>query len=150
MLKDEGSLFVGVTLYTCRICADTELRLFLLEPAVGIMAVAAVHCAFEHPVAEGFTELRFCFVVTGHAKLRFIRTKHRPCRLGWSLLSYFADQGGGTRSKSGRLGSVSSVALVAADVISPVVPSTKIIMVLLSSMACKAGLGGSFSIHSFE
>ena len=76
MLKDERSLLVGVALDTSRVGADCQLRLFLLESAVWIVAIAALHRAFEHLVMKWFAELRFRFVVARHAKLRLIRGKH--------------------------------------------------------------------------
>ena len=60
----ERTLFVRVTLYACRVRAKGQLGLFLLESAVRIMAVAALHRAFQHFVMEGFAELCFGLVMT--------------------------------------------------------------------------------------
>ena len=72
----ERSLLVGVALDTSRISANCQLGLFLFEPAVRIVAIAALHRAFEHPVVKWFTELSLRFVVAGHAELRLICGQH--------------------------------------------------------------------------
>ena len=91
VFKNERALLVGVALDTRRICANPELRLFLFEAAMRIVAVTAVHRAFEDFMSEGFAELRFCFVMTGHAELRFVGIKHRSCCLTGLLHGYITD-----------------------------------------------------------
>lgn len=52
MLVDKRSLLVSVTLNTCRIRTCREARLLQLEPAVRIVAIAALHRAFEDLVMK--------------------------------------------------------------------------------------------------
>ena len=83
MFENEWSLFVGVTFHTCLIGAYCHLCLLLVEPAVRIVAIAAVHRALKHFVTERLRELSLNLSVAGHAELRFAVLKHRPiCLVG--------------------------------------------------------------------
>ena len=57
VLKDERPLLVGVALDAGRVDADGQLGLLLVESSVRIMAIAALHCSFEHFVMERLAEL---------------------------------------------------------------------------------------------
>jgi hypothetical protein len=57
MFEDERPLLVGVTLYARRIGTDSEFCLLLLETAVRIMAIAALHRPLEDLVMERLAEL---------------------------------------------------------------------------------------------
>ena len=70
MLVNERALFVSVTLDARGISASREPRLFQLKAAVWVVAVAALHRAFEHFVMERQVELVLGFAVTTQAKLR--------------------------------------------------------------------------------
>ena len=72
MLEHEWALFVRVALDASSIGSCCESCLLLLEASVWVMAVAALHSAFEHPVMERPVKLRLGFVVTGHAELSFV------------------------------------------------------------------------------
>ena len=70
MLVNKRTLFVGVTLDARGIGAGCESRLFQLESAVWVMAIAASHRAFEHFVMGRQGELVFDLIVTVQAKPR--------------------------------------------------------------------------------
>ena len=57
MLVNKRTLFVSVTLDTRGIGARRQSRLFQLESAVWVVAIAASHRAFEHFVMERQVEL---------------------------------------------------------------------------------------------
>ena len=69
MLVNERALFVSVTLDARGISASREPRLFQLKAAVWVVAVAALHRAFEHFVMERQVELVLGFAVTTEAEL---------------------------------------------------------------------------------
>ena len=69
VLVNKRTLFVRMTLDAGRVRARREARLFELEAAVWIVAVAAFHRAFEHLVMEGQTKLVLRFGVTTQTKL---------------------------------------------------------------------------------
>ena len=98
----ERSLLVGVALDTSRISANCQLGLFLFEPAVRIVAIAALHRAFENFMVKGLAELSFRFVVAGHAKLRLVCGKHSFRRLAWVLCGCVADDRHRTRPEVAR------------------------------------------------
>ena len=71
MFEREWSLLVCVTLDARRVSADRQPRLLQLETAVWIVAIAALHRAFEHLVVERQVELVLRFAMTTETKLRF-------------------------------------------------------------------------------
>ena len=70
MLVNKRSLLVYVTLDTSRVRARRESGLLEFETAVRIVAVAALHRAFQNLVMERQVELMFGFAMTTDAKLR--------------------------------------------------------------------------------
>ena len=91
VLKDEWPLLVCVATDTGSIGAHGKPRLFRLETAVRVMAVAAGHCAFQNTVAERFAELRFHLGMTPDTQLGLIRAEHAFCRLARFLASDISD-----------------------------------------------------------
>ena len=73
MFERERSLLVCVTLDTSSIGSRRESRLFEFKPAVRIVAIAALHRAFQHLVMERQIELVLRFAMTTETKLRFAR-----------------------------------------------------------------------------
>ena len=71
MLVNERSLLVRVTLDTCSIGAGSESGLFEFKTAMRVMAIAALHRAFEHFVMKRQHELMFCFTMAAQTELRF-------------------------------------------------------------------------------
>ena len=71
MFVNKRSLLVCVALDTSRVGAGRESRLFKFKTAMRIVAIAALHRAFQHLVMEGQVELVLSFSVTTEAKLRF-------------------------------------------------------------------------------
>jgi len=68
---NKRSLLVRMTLDTCGVGARRESRLLQLETAVRIVAVAALHRAFQHLVMKRQIELVLCLAMTTETKLRF-------------------------------------------------------------------------------
>jgi len=135
MFENERASLIAVALDARCVGTDRELRLFLLEASMRIVTIAAVHRSFKDLVMKWLAELRLCFGVTRHAKLRFVRTEHRACSLSGFLVSHIRREGYRARTKIGRLRSVCAVAFRAAYVITPVFTSTKVVVILFSRMA---------------
>ena len=70
MFVNKRPLLIGVTLDARRIEAGRQPGLLEFETAMRIVAVAALHRAFQHFVMEGQVELVLHLVVTTEAKLR--------------------------------------------------------------------------------
>src|SRR6185437_7400717 len=70
VLVSERPLLVGVTFYARRVCAGRQPCLLEFEAAMRIVAIAALHRAFEHLVMKPFVEVGLNFVVTTYAELR--------------------------------------------------------------------------------
>jgi hypothetical protein len=71
MLVNKRTLLVYVTLKASRIYARGKPRLFQFKTAVRIVAIAALHGAFQHLVMEGQLKLVLRFTVTAQTELRF-------------------------------------------------------------------------------
>jgi len=70
MFVSKWTLLIGMALYASCISARSEPRLLQLKTTVWIVAVAALHGAFEHLVVERHVELRLHFAVATETKLR--------------------------------------------------------------------------------
>ena len=66
---NERTLLVGVTLNAGRVGTDSETRLLEFKPAMRVVTVAALHCAFQHFVVERQIELVFRLTMTTETKL---------------------------------------------------------------------------------
>ena len=83
MLVNKRPLLVCVTLDTGGVRAGCESRLLELETTVRIVAIAALHRAFQYFVMEGQVKLVLGFAVTTHAKLRFaVPEQFQICETG--------------------------------------------------------------------
>ena len=69
MLVNKRTLFVCVTLDASRIGAGRQSRLLEFKPAMWIVAIAALHRAFQHLVMKRQIELVLDLTVTTEAKL---------------------------------------------------------------------------------
>jgi hypothetical protein len=69
MFVDKRTLLVCVTLDASRVRAGRKSRLFELETAMRIVAIAALHRAFQDLVVEGQIKLVLGLAVTTYAKL---------------------------------------------------------------------------------
>ena len=67
MFVGKRSLFVGMTLQTTCIRADSKSRLLEFKASVGIMTVAAFHHSFENFVMEWLIKVGLHFRVTANA-----------------------------------------------------------------------------------
>ena len=70
MFEDERSLLVGVAFDARLVRAHGHLGLLLIEAAVRVVAIAAIHRALKHFVTEWLRELSVDLGVAGHTKLR--------------------------------------------------------------------------------
>jgi len=70
MFVDEWSLLVCVTLDASRVRARRQSCLFKFETAVRVVAIAALHCAFQHFVVERQIELVLGLTMTTETELR--------------------------------------------------------------------------------
>jgi hypothetical protein len=70
MFVNEWPLFVGVTLDASSVGARREPSLFQFEATVRVMAIAALHDAFQNLVMERHIELVLRFAVATEAELR--------------------------------------------------------------------------------
>ena len=70
MLVDEWSLLVCVTLDASRVRARRQSCLFKFETTVRVVAIAALHCAFQNFVVERQIELVLRLAVAAETKLR--------------------------------------------------------------------------------
>ena len=135
VFEHEGPLFVGMTFDARGIGPDREPRLFQFKPAVRVVAVAAVHCAFHDLVAEGLVELGLHFRMAGHAKPGFARSEHRFMSLARLLRRGIVHEGRRIHPELPELGTVGTVALCTADVVAPVLAAAEIVVGFLAGVA---------------
>ena len=76
VLVCKWTLLICVTLDTSCISARCQSRLLQLKATMRIVAIAALHRAFEHLMMKRHTESRLHFAVTAHAELRFTELQH--------------------------------------------------------------------------
>lgn len=92
MLVNKRTLFVSMTLDTRGIRAGRQSRLFQLESAVRVVAIAASHRAFEHFVMERQVELVLGLAVTTEAKLWLALLQQAYVRKAWLLCVCWGDE----------------------------------------------------------
>ena len=80
VFEGKRALLVRVTLDARCICAGGEPRLLQFKTAVRIVAVTALHHAFENFMVKGLVEIRLGFSVATHAELRLTEPQHVDCR----------------------------------------------------------------------
>ena len=135
VFENERALLVRVALYAVGVGTDPKFGLLRFETTVSIVTVAALHRALGHFVVKRFIELALYLVVAAYAELLLTSTKHRlgPLRIH-CLMSSRSDEC--HRSGAGFLGwfAVCTVALRAADIITPVLAAAEIIMGLLAGV----------------
>src|SRR5689334_13460267 len=76
MFEDERPLFVSVALEAGGVRPSSKPRLLQLETSVRVMAIAAIHRPFQHPMMEGASELGLGLVVACHAELNLVFLQH--------------------------------------------------------------------------
>ena len=107
VLVNKRTLLVRVTLDTCRVSTGRESCLFKFETAVWIVAVAALHRAFQHLVMERQIKLVLRLAVTTQAKLWLALAEQLQIRNAWLLRICFGDEyvrGGELSSRWRRMG----------------------------------------------
>jgi hypothetical protein len=85
MLVNKRSLLVCVTLDAGSVGAGRESRLFKLETAVRIVAIAALHRPFEHLVMERQVELVLRLAMTTETKLGLAISEQFQIGKAWLL-----------------------------------------------------------------
>lgn len=85
MLVNKRTLLVRVTLDARGIDARRQSRLFQLESSVWVVAIAALHRAFQHFVMERQVELVLRLAVTTEAKLWLALPEQLQIRQAWLL-----------------------------------------------------------------
>ena len=80
MFVNKRPLLIGVTLDARRIEAGRQPGLLEFETAMRIVAVAALHRAFQHLVMERQVELVLRFAMAAEAKLRLALTEQLQIR----------------------------------------------------------------------
>jgi len=130
MLVNERSLLVCVTLYAGCVRAGGEPCLLELKAAVGIVAIAAFHCAFQHLVMERQIKLMLGFAVTTEAKLRFAGLEQfQVCDTGLLCVGT-GDKHVRCRELSSARRRMARVAVSTTDVVAPVFAATKVVVFL--------------------
>ena len=107
VLINKRTLFVCVTLDACCIGACCESCLFKFETAVWIVAVAALHRAFQHLVMERQIKLVLGLAMTTQAKLWLALAEQLQIREAGLLCICFGNEyvgGGELSSRWGRMG----------------------------------------------
>ena len=128
MLVNKRTLFVSVTLDTRGIGARRQSRLFQLESAVWVVAIAASHRAFEHFVMERQVELVLGLAVTTEAKLWLALLQQAYVRKARLLCVCRGDEDVRGRELSSSWWRVGGVAVSATDVIAPVLAAAEVVV----------------------
>lgn len=135
VLVNKWTLLIRVTLDARRICAGSKSGLFELKTAMWVVAVAALHGAFKDLVMERKIKLVLHLGMTTEAQLRFTHFQQLERRDAWLLSVRGSDEDVRTGLvPSGRC-SMHSVAVRAADVVTPMLTSSKVVVFLSAGMA---------------
>ena len=161
VLEYKRPLFVGVALHARGIRASIEPCLFQFESAVRVVAIAALHRAFQHLVMERLRELCLRLVVASHTQLRLVLHKHlwrrqvvgmrregtyrneRRRRIGLSLRRASKLRGEPAREVRG-------VAIGASHVVAPVLAALVVVVLFLTGVALQAAFGYLLRRFVFE
>jgi hypothetical protein len=144
MFVCERTLLISVALNAGRVCACSQSRLLQFEASVRIVTVAALHHAFEHLMMKWLGKIRLHLAVTAHAELGLSYFQHiqsRKVRLLSVGCSYKGDR---LRNILVIVQIVWGMTIDAADVISPVLASPKIVVLFSTGMTTKTGLRDFF------
>ena len=85
MFESKWALLVRMTLDARGVCACSQPRLLELKTTVRIVAIAALHRAFQNLVMERKIKLVLCFAMTTQAKLRLARFEQLDRGNSWLL-----------------------------------------------------------------
>jgi hypothetical protein len=85
MFVNKRTLLVSVTLDASGVGPDSESRLLEFKTAMWIVAIAALHCAFQHLVMERQLKLVLRLAVTTEAQLRFAGLQQTEICEAWLL-----------------------------------------------------------------
>lgn len=140
MLENERALLIRMALYAGYVGTDGQLSLFRFETAVSIVAIGTSHRSLKNFVMKRFRKLGLRFVMAVETELGLTDFQHRGIRL-------FFDERHRTGLRNWVSLWVSCMTLCAADIISPVLAPSKIIMRLFTFVAGQTGVGDGFSVE---
>lgn len=92
MLVDKRTLLISVTFNTGRVGAGGKSSLFQLKAAMWVVAIAALHGAFENLVMKRQHKLVFGLGVTAQAELRLALFQQTNTGESWLLSVGLADE----------------------------------------------------------
>ena len=161
VLINERPLLVGVAFDAGRINAHGQPGLLLLEAAVRVVAVAALHRAFEHAMMGRLRELRLHLVVARQTELRVVADQHLFGRDAAAALAERADRdqrrsrvAASDRWADDALGvfarRVRRVAIHTADIVAVVLAALVVVVILFARVTGQAGVGDLFGRLGLE
>ena len=132
MFVNERSLLVCVTLdasciYTCR-----QSCLFQFKTAMWVVAIAALHRAFQHLVMEWQIELVLGFTVATEAKLRFTIFQQLQIRETRLLRVCFGNEDIGRRELPSLWLRMRRMAVSTTNVVAPMLAAAKVVVFFLA------------------
>ena len=140
MLESKWTLLVRVTLHTSRVGSSGQSRLFEFKTAMRIVAITALHGAFENLVVEREIELVLNLGMAAQTKLGlalFQELKHREARL---LRVCFCNKNVRTGQIPPGFRRMGRVAIGTTDVVAPVLSTPEVVVLFSSRMAGKTSL----------
>lgn len=140
MLENERALLIRMAFYARDVGTNRELCLLRLKAAMSVVAIGTSHRSFKYFVMERFCKLRLRFVMAVETELGLTDLQHGCIRL-------FLDQGHRTGLRHGVSLWVSRMTLGAADIISPVLAPSKIVMRLFTFMTGETGVRDGLGVE---
>ena len=147
---NKWALLVCVTLDAGCVGSSGESGLFKFETAVRIVAIAALHSAFEHLVMERQVELVLGLAVTIETKLWFARPEQFQIREAGLLCVGGGDEHVRSRQLPAARWRMGRVTVNTADVVTPVLSAAKIVVFLSAGVTSQTGLRALLRRHVFE
>ena len=140
VLVNERALLVCVTLDASGVSTGGQSCLLKLETAVRIVAIAALHCAFQHLVMERQVELVLRFTMTTETKLRLAGSQQLQIGDTRLLRVCFGDE----HIRRGELPAtrfgMRRVTVSATDVVAPVFAAAEVVVFFPAGVAAQACL----------
>jgi hypothetical protein len=141
MFVNERPLFIGVTLYACRIGAGCQSGLLELKTAVRVVTITALHRPLEHLVVKRFVKVWLNFVVATDAEVGFADLQQvTSWEVGLLRVGFIHE--------TDRFTNISIVnkrvwwvTIRTANVVTPMLAAPEIIPFLFARMTCQTSLG---------
>ena len=150
MLVNKRALLVRVTLDAGGVSAGGEACLFEFKTAVRIVAVAALHRAFQHLVMERQVELVLGFAMATEAKLWLAFAEQLQIRKPGLLRVCLGNEDVRSRELPASWLRVGRVAVGASDVVAPVFAAAEVVVFLAAGVTTQTRLGDLFRRLVFE